>query len=336
MSVAAEARRIVKAQGRMMLSQLLANFLYDKLPDARQAVKDAGSAKQWAASVGFNVEQDGTTTFVSAKTRDNSVPSTSVAGAAPVHAEQVAETVDGAAGSRWSADEEKKFSAALLMYAPDTYNRWALIASAVGGNKTKEACKKHANLSLEKLSFRAASPSMSSWATSAVLEPSGLGDGKQDAPPAEDLEEGELEGRVSPGEILDTTSAMVSATSQVPSSQMPLPSLPAPVKSVAPRMPPPPPPARTAANPLGKTSDELETHALRKATNLCQQMWPNKVNSTVMGTHMMGLSLGVQEVIKSAGGLKARSSHHRTLPPCPLALAQTTDHTAYVYLSSRG
>ena len=45
--------------------------------------------------------------------------------------------------SLWSAKEEAALKAAAAKLGQETPNRWERIAQAVGGGKTKDACKKH-------------------------------------------------------------------------------------------------------------------------------------------------------------------------------------------------
>ena len=44
----------------------------------------------------------------------------------------------------WTAAEDTKLKAAVAKMGPETPDRWSRIAAAIGGGKTKDACKKHA------------------------------------------------------------------------------------------------------------------------------------------------------------------------------------------------
>ena len=46
--------------------------------------------------------------------------------------------------SLWNPKEESALKAAVSKLGPETPNRWERVAQAVGGGKTKDACKKHA------------------------------------------------------------------------------------------------------------------------------------------------------------------------------------------------
>ena len=66
-----------------------------------------------------------------------SKPSKSPAAATPS-----AGTKGGGTGG-WTAAEEKALRAAAAALSESTPSRWQKIADKVGGNKTKDACKKH-------------------------------------------------------------------------------------------------------------------------------------------------------------------------------------------------
>ena len=46
-------------------------------------------------------------------------------------------------GSGWTGAQEKALKTAVAKTSEQTPNRWAKVAEAVGGGKTKDACKKH-------------------------------------------------------------------------------------------------------------------------------------------------------------------------------------------------